>query len=90
MSKSSVGLIIEMLSCCFLFIMLCNGLKMSEYEAYWLMSFLLINGLAPCFFFFFSFATIVEWHRTKKGGFVYTFYETFHTNSTPSVIKFLM
>ena len=38
------GLIVEILSCCSLFITLRNGLKMSEYEVYWLSGFLLINS----------------------------------------------
>ena len=46
MSKSSVfsvvaGLIIEVL---FMLIMLCNGPKIAEYEAYYIMSFPLINA----------------------------------------------
>ena len=40
------GFIVEMLSCCSVFIMLCNGLKMSEYEAYCLTDFPLIIGWA--------------------------------------------
>ena len=38
------GLIEKMLcfSCCYLYIMLCNGLKMSEYEVCWLTDFPLI------------------------------------------------
>ena len=40
------GLILVILSCCSLFIMLCNGLKVSEYEAYWLMGFPLIYSWA--------------------------------------------
>ena len=35
-------LIVEILSCCSSFIMLHNGLKMGEYEVYWLMGFPLI------------------------------------------------
>ena len=35
-------------SYCSPFIMLCNGLKMSEYEAYWITDFLLITNLGAC------------------------------------------
>ena len=46
-SKFSVmtGLIVEAFSCCSLFIMLCNGLKMSEYDAYWLAGFLIVRRM---------------------------------------------
>ena len=41
------GLIIERCFSCYSpFIMLCNGLKMSEYEAYWLTDFPLMISLA--------------------------------------------
>ena len=41
-----VGLIVEILLSCSLFMTLCNGLKMSEYEAYWLIDFpLIISGV---------------------------------------------
>ena len=36
-------LIVEMFSCCSPFISLCNGLKISEYDVYWLTDFSLIN-----------------------------------------------
>ena len=39
--KHSV-VIVGMFSCCCLFIMLCNGLKMREYKSYWLTDFPLI------------------------------------------------
>ena len=39
-------LIVEILSCCSPFIMLRNGLKMSEYEVYWLTGFPLIISWA--------------------------------------------
>ena len=41
------GLIVRRFSCCFAFITLCNGLKMSEYEVYWLRHYLLIS-IAGC------------------------------------------
>ena len=40
------GLIVEILFMLFSVLMLLNGLKMSEYEAYWLMGFALVNSLA--------------------------------------------
>ena len=41
------GLIVEILFMLFLFIKLCNGLKMSEYDdAYWLKGFPLVNSWA--------------------------------------------
>ena len=38
------GLILKILLCCSLFIALCNGLKVSEYEADWSMDYSLINN----------------------------------------------
>jgi len=37
------GWIAEILLCCSLLILLCNGQNIAEYEAYWLMGFPIIN-----------------------------------------------